>query len=291
MSKRSQHVRKTLTWNHSFQASHSERFQCGMTQTAESSTQATSSSNELAHPKSKEVGKRKRMLEDLSFSSPGPAFIGTPSSSDIGDDDSDTGVRKRLSRIRQRESYTSSTPSSSDAPLLNHNGIQKVTSLEQTKSSPVFRNSNSSIFRNFKESTSKLNGSDTRPQHLNHSSPARLNSKENRRQSISSELNDQGPSVAIAAAVSAPSVHTANHLPNSSTKASMTNTRGFDLSKQLAIKSPSKQASPTKRERLLSIKKQELDRVYRDHDGLVRELFHLTKVCVAQWQYAFLVFL
>lgn len=118
-----------------------------MTLTAESSLQATSSSNGLDHhPKAKEVGKkRRRMLEELSFSSPGPAFMGTPSSSDVGDDDSDTGVGQRPSRLRQRKSYTSSTPAS-DALLVNQNGVQKVASVEQAKSSPIFRNFNGFIF-------------------------------------------------------------------------------------------------------------------------------------------------
>lgn len=37
-------------------------------------------------------------------------------------------------------------------------------------------------------------------------------------------------------------------------------------------------ASATRRERVLAAKKEALESVYKEHDGLVRELFHLTKV-------------
>ncbi|UZJ57179.1 hypothetical protein CBS101457_006499 [Exobasidium rhododendri] len=248
-------------------------------------------------------GFKRRRLEDLSFSSPGPAFVGTPSSSDAGDEDSDAGARKRPARIRKLDKSGTTTPlvGTSDSSIDNSAVIRpregKVPShppplSEAPRQPSLFRNFNAppTIFRNFDSSRSPVGAKKkttlsfpTKSRSLNRGKHSTNGG------SISHDVNDKsqnGGSKSHSNYVTA-NGPSAQLIPSSTRESgpSETPTSITRNGKEAHHTSPSKSSphsanissSQTKREHLLQRKKEEIDLVYREHDELVRELFHLTK--------------
>lgn len=260
---------------------------------------------------------KRRRLDDLSFSSPGPAFLGTPSSSDAGDEDSDQGIRKRPARLRMVDrtgAMTSSSSSSHDNNTSERSAgtlTPKPPSTQPPRQPSLIRSNNykspSSIFRNFESPASpngkgkvnaprvsnghkkggEVNGSRHSIANGSHSAQHLTNG------SGAGASNGHGIRKGATTSITGPSAHPSSSSPSTRTlgrsRRPSSRTRDYDeayhtpsrprsSSQTLLPKSTTTQGSPTKREQLLQKKKEELDRVYKEHDGLVRELFHLSKV-------------
>jgi hypothetical protein len=267
---------------------------------------------------------KRRRLDNLSFSSPGPAFMGTPSSSDAGDDDSDQGIRRRPTRLQHIDKSRTVTPLalSSDtyfphSSTLN-NSSSEVVSKPLPQSDPVqqtslFRNFSTpaSIFRNFDSNDTPLENGKNHKNRKDSISRRSTDNKGRRFDLIGKKekvTNDQvshsksngskshtsnGESSRLKAhtngksaqeQIPSPAVRTPGHSKRPSSR-----TRDYDeghhttdaperSSSHASPSKPSKQSNLTRQEQLLAGKKDELDVVYREHDSLVRELFHLSKV-------------
>lgn len=239
---------------------------------AEPSSQTASSSYKDGISLSRTIEAKRRRLEDLSFSSPGPAFT---SSSDVGDEESDAdGATRRKARIRASKQQPSTILSTNASHQTNKEASQPLS--DPVRSSPLFRNFSNSMFRKL-DKTAAINGKQHKvPRHDTLPSP-RFPNGEPHHSSEPSEIGVvPGPSTLRKSSKSSP--------PD---RSKMTPPFGARLNGASPSSAPrpvhtspglAKASSPTKRERLITQKKQELDRVYKDHDSLVRELFHLTKV-------------
>ncbi|PWN34705.1 uncharacterized protein FA14DRAFT_160196 [Meira miltonrushii] len=187
--------------------------------------------------------KKRRRLDDLGFSSPGPAFLTSASiSSDGGGTESESDTNRTRPRRQSRLSthvingsalngHQQNSRSISPAP----NGSQQHhTTVEPPKQKTT---SKPSIFRNFTPKASSVQ----------QSSPS------------TSKVNGKGKGVDR-------SVGEVSRPVNGKRESTITSTVHHDS-----------QAGSSRKDRLLDERRKQMDKVYKDHDMLVRELFHLHK--------------
>lgn len=209
---------------------------------------STTSINSNEQPPSTELKakKKKRRIEDLGFSSPGPAFLASASiSSDGGGTESESDTN-RTTRSR-RQSRLSNHVLNGNA--INKNG-QRIHPSQSTSPAPIDHQTGHStveapkqdivlkpsIFRNFTPKSS------TRPNGT-----------------LTDKVNGKGKDVDRFAGESS---GTAN-----GTAKLFTKSNGHHDT----------QPGSSRKDRLLDERRKQMDKVYKDHDMLVRELFHLNK--------------
>lgn len=260
---------------------------------AESSyTKASSSNGFESH---KKEAKRRRRLDDLSFASPGPAFMGTPTDSEAGDDDSDAAVsRKRLSRhssnirLASANENNSHLETSSSGPSTSRHTAPTT---EVPKPSPLFRNFKSTKAPLLSQGIKREMVNGIHPQsgtNVSNTSRRDPDTDPDRGANFEAEVKAAAPRLVKTSTTESASV-TSLHRSPVRDKRTLSQSRhqhstDRDLSRQ---RQPSSQANLVAnvfngeagdKERLISSKKKQLDSVYKEHDLLVRELFHLTKV-------------
>lgn len=187
--------------------------------------------------------KKRRRLDDLGFSSPGPAFLTSASiSSDGGGTESESDTNRTRPRRQSRLSthvingnaingHQQQSRSISPAP---NESQQHHTTVEPPKQKPV---SKPSIFRNFTPKAS-----------VQQSSPS------------TSKVNGKGKGIDR-------SIGDISRSLNGKTESKITPTVHHDT----------QAAGSSRKDRLLDERRKQMDKVYKDHDMLVRELFHLHK--------------